>query len=64
MWSFLSTIKQELIYRQDFSSRAEAQTEVFKYLWAYHNPQRSHAMLGFLSPIAYEERNMVTNSSA
>lgn len=62
--SFFSTLKQELIYRRDFQSRAEAQTAVFEYLMAYYNPQRRHSTLGFLSPIAYEERIAVANSSA
>ena len=62
--SFFSTLKQELIYRRDFRTRAEAQTAVFEYLWAYYNPQRRHSTLGFLSPIAYEERNSVASSSA
>lgn len=62
--SFFSTLKQELIYPRDFRTRAEAQTAVFEYLMAYYNPQRRHSTLGFLSPIAYEERNSVADSSA
>jgi transposase InsO family protein len=54
--SFFATLKKELIYREDYNSREEAQREVFEYIEVYYNRQRRHSALGYLAPVEYEQR--------
>ena len=53
--SFMASIKTELVKRQTFRTRDEARLAVFSYIKAFHNPQRRHSALGYLSPIEYEK---------
>jgi transposase InsO family protein len=54
MESFWSTLKNELIYRRDFATRAEARTAIFDYIEGFYNRCRRHSALGYKSPLAYE----------
>ena len=55
--SFWSTLKLELVYRRTFSSRAQAQSEIFDYVETFYNRQRSHSALDYRSPIDFELLN-------
>lgn len=57
MESFWSTLKFELVYRRDFSNHSQARSEIFNYIEAFYNRQRSHSSLGFLSPVDFELQN-------
>jgi transposase InsO family protein len=57
MESFWSTLKLELVYRRDFLSHRQAQTEIFNYLESFYNRQRSHSALSFQSPVDFELKN-------
>ena len=57
MESFWSTLKLELVYRRNFPTRAHAQTEIFDYIEAFYNRQRSHSALNYLSPVDFELQN-------
>jgi putative transposase len=57
MESFWSTLKLELIYRRDFATRAHAHTEIFDYIEAFYNRQRSHSALNYQSPVDFELKN-------
>lgn len=61
--SFFGTLKQELIFRCELQSRADAQTSIFEYLEVYYNPKRRHSTLGFLSPNDFEKRNPTADST-
>ena len=54
MESFLSTLKAELVERERFATRSEAQRAIFEYIEVFYNRQRRHSSLGFVSPAAYE----------
>jgi len=54
MESFWSTLKNELIYRRIFATRAEARTAIFDYIEGFYNRSRRHSALGYKSPLAYE----------
>ena len=54
MESFWSTLKQELIYRRHFSTRAEARLAIFDFIEVFYNRQRLHSALGNRSPIDFE----------
>ena len=45
MESFWSTLKRELVYRQKYSTRAEARASIFEYIEVFYNRQRRHSAL-------------------
>jgi len=55
--SFFATLECELLARRAFASQAEARMAVFSYIEGWYNPARRHSGIGYLSPIAYEEKN-------
>lgn len=56
--SFVSTLKAELIHRQQWPTKDAARTAIFEYLEAFYNRRRLHSALGYESPVAYEEATM------
>ena len=56
MESFWSTLKEELIHRRSFASRAEAAGTIFDYIETFYNRERLHRALGYLSPVKFEKQ--------
>jgi len=54
MEAFWSTLKNELIYRRHFTTRAEATSAIFDYIETFYNRRRMHSSLGYQSPLDYE----------
>jgi len=54
MESFFASLKTELVYRERFVSRSEAQAKIFEYIEVFYNRERRHSGLGYKSPIAFE----------
>jgi hypothetical protein len=54
MEAFFSTLKLELIYRQEPGSPEQTSRQVFQYLETFYNPRRRHSSLGYLSPAEFE----------
>ena len=52
--AFWSTLKNELVHRHHFSTRAEARTAIFDYIETFYNRSRRHSSLGYQSPLDYE----------
>jgi transposase InsO family protein len=52
--SFFSTLKTELVYQTDFTTRQQACSEIFEYIEVFYNRQRRNSTLGYLSPVEYE----------
>jgi transposase InsO family protein len=52
--SFFSSLKMELVYLTDFTSRHQARSAIFEYLEVFYNRRRRHSSLGYLSPVEYE----------
>ena len=52
--SFFASLKKECIYQTSFTTRREAQTEIFDYIEAYYNRDRLHSALGYQSPFKFE----------
>ncbi|MDZ7834896.1 MAG: IS3 family transposase [Alkalibacterium sp.] len=52
--SFFATLKKELIYRRDFSTRKEAIEAVTWYIAAFYNKRRRHSHNNYLSPEKFE----------
>jgi putative transposase len=58
--SFFATFKGELIDRVRWPTRRTARQAIFEWLEVFYNRQRRHSALGYLSPVAYEERHHQT----
>ncbi len=56
MESFWGTLKQELVHHRRYRTRQEAIQDITEYIEIFYNRQRRQARLGFLSPVAYEQR--------
>lgn len=54
--SFFSTLKSELIYRETYKSRGEAEMSVFSFIEIFYNKTRLHSTLGYVSPKEFEEK--------
>jgi transposase InsO family protein len=58
MESFFGTLKEEWVERHRFETRREARTAVFSYIVTFYNRKRRHSSLGYVSPLAFEEREL------
>lgn len=54
MESFFHTLKTELVWFEDYSTREVAKTSLFEYIEAFYNRIRRHSSLHYLSPMQYE----------
>ena len=61
--SFFSTLEAELLARRRFHSQAEARMACFSYIEGWYNPHRRHSALGYLSPVAFEQRMTVPRAA-
>jgi putative transposase len=52
--SFFGHLKEELIYRQSWPTKASARAAVIDYIMGFYNSHRRHSALGYLSPTEYE----------
>jgi putative transposase len=57
MESFWSTLKNELVHRQTFATRAQARAAIFEYVEVFYNRQRLHSALNYKSPVDFENQN-------
>ncbi len=61
--SFLATLKKELIYRRTFRTRAEARVAIRHWIEAWYNRRRLSSVLGYLSPIEWEDHYRHTTNT-
>ena len=54
--SFFHTLKTEAIFHEVFETRAQAEAFIFEWIESFYNRTRIHSTLGYLSPVAFEER--------
>jgi len=57
--SFFATLKTELVYHQQYVTRAEARLDIFEYIEVFYNRFRRHSALGYKSPVTYEALPLV-----
>src|SRR5690606_38715611 len=55
MESFFSSLKTERLVRRPYATRDEARADVFDYIERFYNPRRRHSVLGYISPVQFEE---------
>jgi len=58
--SFFHTLKVELVNRYRFKTKEEAKQVIFKYIEMYYNTKRTHSTLGYLSPVNFKKRHLVS----
>ena len=56
MESFFSSLKTERTARKFYQSRDQAKADVFDYIERFHNPNRQHSTLGYLTRLSLKER--------
>lgn len=56
MESFWSTLKNELIHRDRYPTRAQAHRALFAWIETYYNRVRLHSSLGYQSPVDFENQ--------
>ena len=54
--SFFSSPKNELVRSKNFNTREEARIAIFDYFEIFHNRQRLHETLDYVSPVQFERR--------
>ncbi|WP_327264092.1 IS3 family transposase [Streptomyces sp. NBC_01232] len=52
--AFFATLKNELVSRHNWHTRAAARTAIFEYIEGWYNTRRLHSSLGYQSPAQYE----------
>jgi putative transposase len=59
--SFFKTMKTEMVYHHQFTTRQEAKLAVFEYIESFYNRKRRHSALGYLTPCQFE--NLLYNQA-
>ena len=54
--SFFATIKKELIYKNIYSSRSQAKSDIFEYIEIFFNRLRLHSYCNFMPPCYYKKQ--------
>jgi len=54
--SFFGSLKNELVYHEDYKTRTEAKQSVFEYIEVFYNRKRRHAFLNYMTPVDYENK--------
>ena len=50
------SLKAELIWRQSWPTRRQAEAAIFQYINGFYNTRRRHSYLGGISPLAFEAK--------
>jgi putative transposase len=61
--SFFGTLKQELVHRCDFVTRAAARSRIFYWLEVWYNRARRHSSLDYISPVEFERRSLLSGTN-
>ena len=58
MESWNHSLKVEAVHGERFATRALAKEHLFDYIEVYYNRQRLHSTIGYLSPEAFEAKQV------
>lgn len=62
--SFLKTLKNEEVYRQEYRDLAEARASIGRFLEKVYNQQRLHSALGYRPPVEFERVQSLAAAAA
>ena len=54
--TFFKSLKAELIWRNRWETRRQAEGAIFQYINGFYNPRRRHSSIGGKSPLAFERK--------
>jgi putative transposase len=54
--SFFGTLKREQVHHCSFRTRAEAKSQIFRYIEGFYNRRRRHSSIGYQAPETYERQ--------
>ena len=54
--TFFKSLKAEMIWRQKWLTRRQAEAAIFQYINGFYNTRRRHSYLGGISPLAFEAK--------
>jgi putative transposase len=54
--TFFKSLKAEMIWRQKWQTRRQAETVILQYINGFYNTRRPHSYLGGISPVAFETK--------
>ncbi|HEX4204953.1 MAG TPA: IS3 family transposase, partial [Ktedonobacteraceae bacterium] len=57
--AFFVTLKAECVDRQSYTTRIEAQQDIFLYIGEFYNRKRLHPVLGYIRSLLHEEMGKV-----
>jgi transposase InsO family protein len=53
--SWMKTLKNEEVYRQEYRDLAEARASIARFIDQVYNRQRLHSALGYRPPVEFEQ---------
>ncbi len=62
--SFFASLKEELIHRRSWATRAQVRRAIVEYIEVFFNRRRLHSSLGYLSPAEYEAQRIHHHKAA
>jgi transposase InsO family protein len=62
--SFMKTLKNEEVYRQEYRDLAEARASIARFLEKVYNQQRLHSALGYRPPVEFEQVRSLAAAAA
>jgi len=54
--TFFKSLKAEMLWRQTWPTRRQAEAAIFQYINGFYNARRRHSYLGGISPLAFEAK--------
>ena len=58
MESFFHLLKTEMVYFENYKTRAQARQSIFQYIEIFYNRIRLHSKLGYISPYDFEKLSL------
>jgi len=52
--SFFGSLKNEMVYHEDYRNRQQARQSIFEYIEIFYNRQRRHATLNYMTLVQFE----------
>ncbi len=64
MEPFWGRMQTELMNTKTWRTRAELASAIFSYIEVFHNQERRHSSLGYLTPVEFENQKILASTGA